>query len=167
MTEIDTLEGRIIAALDRIRRRVDAADDRTAAAEYPVEAPAAPPELVAALNTQLDDERIANAQLEERVRVLKERQDSKLGTLEAMLEKQRAHMVALDQELGRLRQINSQLRGINSQLRDALSDGDAAPDLLNEAMKTELAALRANRAADVAELDAVIDELRPLIEEAR
>lgn len=167
MTEIDTLEGRIIAALDRIRRGVDAADDRMAVPTPAVEAHSAPPELVAALNAQLEDERIANAQLEERVKLIKERQDSKLGTLEAMLEKQRAQMVALDQELGKLRQVNSQLREINGQLRDALANGEAAPDLLNEAMQAELAALRASRTADLAELDAVINELRPMIEESR
>ncbi len=39
------------------------------------------------------------------------------------------------------------------------------PHLLNRAMMTELEALRAARAADVAEMDEILSELKPLIGE--
>jgi chromosome segregation ATPase len=166
MTEIDTLESRIAAALDRIRRGVDAMDLRSGAAQGVADA-AAETERVAALEARLDEEMTANAMLEERVKALKERQDDKIDTLETMLEKQRTQMVTLDQELQRLRQVNGGLRDMTVKLRDALAGGQPDASLVDAAVHAELDALRATRTADMAELDAVIDALRPMIEESR
>ncbi|MEL6960659.1 MAG: hypothetical protein AAGL89_17105, partial [Pseudomonadota bacterium] len=87
MSDIESLEGRITAALDRI----SAGAERLAALEpAPVAADGAPSEDLAAqvaqLTARLDEERTANAQLEERVKLLKERQDGKLAELEANVE---------------------------------------------------------------------------------
>ena len=73
MSEITALESRLTAALDRIRAGVDSL------AVGPVI------DASSGLEAQLAEERVANAQLEERVKALKERQDNKIAELEARL----------------------------------------------------------------------------------
>lgn len=160
MSDIESLQGRITAALDRIGAGV---------AELSKAAPA--PETtdaddVDALKAQLDEERTANSQLEERVRVLKDRQDGNIAKLETRVEKQAAALANLDGELHRMRTSNADLRELNAQLRSAAADGASAPELINRATIAEVEALSAQRSADVAEMDAIISELKPLIEEA-
>ena len=160
MSETTEIEARISAALERIRKGLDQAPaPAVEAAEDAADA-----EAVAALEAKLDDERTANAQLEERVKVLKERQDGKLAELEASVEASRARSARMDRELQRLRQVNAELRDNNSQLREALTAGVSEPHLVNKAMLAELDALRATRAADAAEMDAILEELTPIIE---
>lgn len=160
MSEIDSLQGRITAALDRIGAGVSQLAKTVPAAESSAVADAD------ALRGQLQEERSANAQLEERVRVLKERQDSNIAKLEKRVETQAATLATLDAELQRLRASNADLREMNAQLRSAASDGATSPELINRATIAEVEALAAQRAADVAEIDAIITELKPLIEEA-
>lgn len=179
MSDIAELERRIAAALDRIRVGIEQVQPPSAmvppAPEEPEtpEAPMATPEMpadtgrLAALEAQLAEEKMVNAQLEERVRVLKERQDTKLAELQDINERNKARMVKIDRDLQRLRHVNAELRDLNSQMRAALSDGLAEPHLINKAMMAELDALRAVRAADVAEVDAILDALTPIVEEAR
>ncbi len=52
-------------------------------------------------------------------------------------------------------------------LREAVADEQVSPELVNSALKAELDALRAVRAADRAEIDAIVGELQPLIAEVR
>ena len=59
---------------------------------------------------------------------------------------------------------NVQLREMNGKLRDAVTNG-LAPELLDAAIATELNALQTQRSADAAEVDAILDLLKPLIEE--
>lgn len=162
MSDISDFETRISAALDRIRK----AAERGAAMP---DAPAAPQTKdttdLEALRSQLDEERAANAQLEERVKLLKQRQDGKLSELEASVEANRKRAAGMDRELQRLRQVNADLRDINEQLRKAVEAGVSEPHLVNKAMMAELEALRATRAADAAEMDAILGELRPIIEQ--
>lgn len=162
MSELSHLETRISAALDRIRQGLDGG----AAPAAPVEAPApsaATDDQVAELKRKLDDEKTANAQLEERVKLLKERQDGKLAELESNVDAGRARSARMDRELQRLRQVNAELRDINTQLREAVSGGVSEPHLVNKAMLAELEALRATRSADAAEMDAILEELTPII----
>lgn len=163
MSDISILEGRITAALDRIRRGVEWMDELAAAAPAGP-ADAADPD-TARLRGQLDEERTVNAQLEERVRALKERQDGRVAQLEAEVADNHARLASTDADLQRLRQANADLRDVAGQLREALASGVAEPQLINRAMLAELEALRATRAADLAEVNAVIAELRPLIGE--
>ena len=70
MSDIDKLESRITAALDRIRQGVSRRNEAAARAAEPV------PEVedeTAALRFQLQEEQAVNAQLQERVRILKGR----------------------------------------------------------------------------------------------
>ena len=150
MSDISLLESRITAALDRIRQGLDAAGGQAAADP--------------GLQTALDEERAQNAELVERVRVLKERQDTQVATLTLRAETQSKHLMKLDEELQQLRASNVQLRELNAKLRDAVTKG-LAPELNNAAVAAELEALNAQRSADAAEVDAILDELKPLIEE--
>jgi predicted RNase H-like nuclease (RuvC/YqgF family) len=150
MSDISALEGRIAQALDRIRQGVDAAE-----AAGPSDA---------ALAKALETEREANAELVQRVSILKERQDTQVNTLTAKVETQRAQMQKLDAELQSLRASNVELREMNTRLREAVTEG-LAPALHDEAVAAEINALHAQRTADAAELDAILTELKPLIAE--
>lgn len=158
MNDIADLESRITTALDRIKRGLEAAPAAAAPATGASEAE------VGALNAKLEEERTANAQLEERVKLLKERQDGKLAELESSVEAGRGRSARMDRELQRLRQVNAELRDINNQLREAVTAGVSEPHLVNKAMLAELEALRATREADAAEMDAILQELTPIIE---
>ncbi|MBB5721716.1 uncharacterized protein (DUF3084 family) [Loktanella ponticola] len=158
MTDVTQLEQRISVAMDRIERGLGTMAEQAADLETGVDA--------AGLATQLDEERFANAQLEERVKALKERQDTKITELEARVIAQRDQMAALDTELQRLRASSADLREVNAQLRTAASEGVAEPELINRAMMAEVEALSAQRASESAEVDAILKELKPLIKEA-
>lgn len=165
MSELPQLETRITAALERIRSGLDG---MAAPAAVPDATPQVDTTALSAqvdeLTAKLDEEKTANAQLEERVKLLKERQDGKLAELESNVDAGRARSSRMDRELQRLRQVNAELRDINSQLREALSEGVSEPHLVNKAMLAELEALRATRSADAAEMDAILQELTPIIE---
>lgn len=175
MSDIAQLEQRITSALDRIRRGIEnlpaqsvapsgsEASIRPTAADAPPES-AATQAQVAELTARLDEEKTANAQLEERVRLLKQRQDGKLAELESNVDAGRTRASRMDRELQRLRQVNAELRDINGQLREAVSAGISEPHLVNKAMLAELEALRATRASDAAEMDMILDELTPILE---
>jgi len=150
MSDISNLESRITAALDRIRQGLDAVGGQAAA----------DPGLQAAL----EEERAQNAELVERVRILKERQDTQVASLTLRVETQSKHLMKLDEELQQLRASNVQLRDMNATLRETVTTG-LAPELLDAAVNAELEALNAQRSADAAEVDAILDELKPLIEE--
>ncbi len=152
MSDIDALQQRLTAAMDRIAYGVGNLDPRASAD-------------TAALQAALDDEKIANAQLTERVRKMAERQDSVLAEARAASEAAQARMASMDLELQRLRKANDQLRQSNAALRAANEDGVGEPHLINKAMMAELEGLRAARAADVAEASSIIGALAPLLDQ--
>ena len=154
MSDVAALEQRISVAMDRIEKGLGEIGASAAASDD------------AGLQSQLEEERFANAQLEERVKALKERQDTKISELEARVSAQRDQMAALDTELQRLRASSADLRDVNAQLRTAATEGVADAELINRAMMAEVEALSAQRASESAEVDAILKELKPLIEEA-
>ena len=154
MSNVTELEQRISVAMDRIEKGLGNMAEQTPAVDGP------------ALEAQLDEERFANAQLEERVKALKQRQDTKISELETRVSSQRDQIAALDTELQRLRASSADMREVNAQLRVAASEGVAEPELINRAMMAEVEALSAQRASESAEVDAILKELKPLIEEA-
>lgn len=151
MSDVTALQSRIAAALDRIRVGVDGMSANA---------------VDTSLQARLAEEQTANAQLEERVKALKERQDVKISELEARVSAHADEMSKLDAELQRLRASNADMREVNAQLRSAATDGVAQPELINRALMAEVEALSAQRAADAAEVDAILSDLKPLIEEA-
>jgi predicted nucleic acid-binding Zn-ribbon protein len=157
MTDITDLEQRIISALDRIKTGVDGMG---------AAAPAASSGEANDLRRALDEEKTANAQLEERVKLLKDRQDGTINGLQSKTTEQQNRLSSLEAELAKVRATNDQLRDINAQLRQANETGVGEPHLINKAMLAELEALRAVRASDRGELDAMIAEIEPLAGEA-
>lgn len=64
-----------------------------------------------------------------------------------------------------LQRVNAQLRTNNAALRGAIETGLSDPGLVDSALKAELEALQAARAADRAELDNVLAALAPMLKE--
>ncbi|ETA49931.1 hypothetical protein [Ponticoccus alexandrii] len=122
----------------------------------PAADPADPAELTA-LREALEDEQMANAQLQERLRALKARPAGG-PTPEAV--------ARLDSELQRLRKANEGLLDSSAALREANAQGLADAGLIDRAMAAELEALRAARASEVAEVEAVIGTLEPMLADA-
>ena len=73
----------------------------------------------------------------------------------------------LETALDQLRQANEALRENNAALRAALAEGVADAGMINEAMRAELESLSAQQAADAAEVEAILTELKPIVQEAR
>lgn len=153
MSNIDELQRRITAAMDRVASGVDKLGAASGGPD---------PEMAQAL----EDERTANAQLTERVRVLKSKSDTEMATMRTQVEECDARMAQLDIELQRVRRANAQLAEACAALRDANEEGVGDAHLINKAMLAELEGLRAARAADVAEASAILSALTPLVENA-
>ncbi|MFC4670383.1 hypothetical protein ACFO5X_17595 [Seohaeicola nanhaiensis] len=168
MKDIEDLQQRLAAAMDRIAAGVERLDKAQDSAS------------VESLSEALEEEKLANAQLKERLRALNIKHFDEIGALkeqladtsaqEAMkkrLEAQDAAMARLDMDIQRLRAANDQLRSSNAALRAANEAGVGEPHLINKAMLAELEALRASRATDAAEAAAVLAKLEPLLAAAQ
>lgn len=171
MTQIDELQHRITAALDRVAQGVVKIEARaTEAASAAPALPEADPEEIARLKEALDEEKLANAQLEERVRKLHDTHQAELEAAQAAAPppapQPSVDVAALDQEMQRLRQANEMLRATNEELRSALAENVGEPHLINKAMLAELESLRAARAVESAETNAILASLTPLLEAA-
>lgn len=159
MSDFAEHANRIAAALDRIGSGVDLLGGATDEA-----GPRQSGESDA-LREALEAERNANAQLEERVLAIKEKQEKVVARLEGDMAALQAEADNMSAELAQLRALNTQLRENNQALRAANAQGVGDASLINSALDTELAALETRRAADRAELDAILKELAPLVEE--
>jgi DNA repair exonuclease SbcCD ATPase subunit len=153
MSDIDELQRRITAAMDRVASGLDqlganSSDDS------------------ARLEQALEEEKSVNAELTERARVLNQRQEVELAAATQMAEAANARMAELDEKIQRVRKANDGLRELNDALRVANEAGVGEPHLINKSMMAELEALRAARAVDVSEVTAIIEALTPLINEA-
>jgi chromosome segregation ATPase len=161
MNELSDYERRIAAALDRIGAALAGAGSGAAAPGTGGDAPGE----VARLRDALEAERAANAQLTERVRAIKDKQETTVATLERNVARLAEQLDQQGRELQRQRRLNAELTETNRALTTAAAAGVTEPHLLNRAMMSELEALRAARAAEVAEMDEILSELKPLIGE--
>jgi hypothetical protein len=155
MSEMTELARRLSAALERIGTGLEAAAGE----------PAATTGDSTALQEALEAERTTNAQLTERVRAIKDKQETMVGTLEAKVARLSQQLDAAGAELQRQNRLNADLADANRALSEAASKGLSEPHLINRSMQTELEALRAARAAEMAEMEEILSELKPLIEE--
>lgn len=177
MSDIAELERRISVALARIETGIEALSDLPPAEAAPEPAPDASADAsagtatagdgaeIARLTAALEDERTVNAQLTERVRAIKDRQESMVGALEKKVERLGGQLDAADVEIQRLKRLNADLSEANRALGAAAAAGVAEPELINRSMMTELEAMRAARAAEIAEMNEILAELKPLIGE--
>lgn len=152
MSQIDALQARITAALDRITKGLEARAD------------APDPEETAKLRQQLDDANATNARLEGQVTELRDTVAARDAALAAADEARSESFVKLDTDLQALRAANQQLRDTNRALRETHAAGVAEPQLINTSLEAELEGLRATRAADRAEVETVLAELARVID---
>ena len=153
MSDISDYERRITAALDRAQQALEqlgAGDGGD----------------TAALTAELEAERVANQQLEERVRAIKEKQETTVAGLEAEVARLQEALKSRDAEVQSMRQVNEALRSSNVALRTANAEGLADATLVNDAMVSELDSLRAARAAERAEIEEILATIEPALKEA-
>jgi len=164
MQDIAALEGRITAALERIGRGVERLKLPGQAAAASLLPPAARPARLpdAALRAQLEEEKSLTAQLQDRLRSLKDR-DQK-SDLQAKIDRLTEQLDIQGLELQRMRRTNSSLREQLAALTAAQSEGVNEPQLINKSMLVEIDALRALRLSEVAEMDEILAALEPYLD---
>lgn len=157
MSEIAEYQSRITSALDRISVVLEAGAGGAGDAD---------------MAAALEAERTANAQLEERVRAIKDKQETTIAALEKAVGDLEAEVQSLKDALGdrdgglqRMRRVNEELRRSNIALRDANAAGLADAHLVNTGMMAELEALRADHASTTAELAEIATVLDPILAE--
>ena len=159
MQSLVELEQRLSDALDRINSGITAS--------HLQQSPAIALPNSDDLQTSLDEERMLSAQLNERLRATKEKDTQAQAQLTAKIAQMSQQLDAQGAELTRMRSTNIQLREVLHILREAAAQGVSDPHVVNHAMQTELDALRASRMTEVAQMDEILAELAPLIEEVR
>ncbi|WP_420863224.1 hypothetical protein [Algirhabdus cladophorae] len=153
MSTIEALEQRITSALERIGTGLDQ-----------LSAPVAQAVPEPGLQEALDEEKLANTQLQERLKAVNQQFEASTAEAKERLAAQAETLERLDMEVQQLQRANQQLRDNNAALRAANAEGVAQPELINQGLEAELDGLRAARSADRAELDAVLAELKPIVE---
>lgn len=159
MSDIAELERRITSALERIGGAINQIPTGPQPAENSAE--------IETLKEALDAEKTANSQLEERLAQLKERQVEDLSQLEERVRSLGARAAEQERELNQLMQVNARLRDSNQKLRKANEKGLADAHLINQSMQSELESLRQVNISQRSELDALIAELKPVVDAAR
>mgnify|MGYP001033395703 CR=1 FL=1 len=161
MSDISEFEERITSALERIGRAVAVAEERAATgsggggiASDEMEAE------IGRLNEALETEKETNAQLEERVKAIHEKQNTHVVALEAEVETLRRQIYELEGAMSGLRHANDTLRANNAALREANAAGVGEPDLINAGLAADVQALESVRATERVELDGVIADLK-------
>lgn len=150
MSDIVEYERRISAALNKISEKIGSNTGGGDTSE---------------LEKALETERSVNAQLEERVRAIKVKQEEKMAELEKRVVTLQAGLGQLEGDVNRLKGVNGQLRENNNSLRTANEQGVADPHLINKSMLAELESLRAVHSSDRHEMDSLLGELSQIIGE--
>jgi chromosome segregation ATPase len=155
MQDIAELERRITVALERIATGLDRAP---VAAPQPEGADQGLVEEIARLSEALDEERMANAQLAERLKVVRDKDGKQRAALEDQIADVTRQLQAQGEELDQARQAVAERTAEVQSLRDmAAVSSPSAP---------EIEAMRAARAAEAAELDDILAVLEPLLAHA-
>ncbi|MEM7076442.1 MAG: hypothetical protein AAGA28_09905 [Pseudomonadota bacterium] len=155
LNDIAELQSRINGALDRLGQAMEAQTESAADTAG-----------LATLQQALDDEKVANEQLEERLKSARATRSALEEEVANLRDQNAQAMARLDTELQSLRRANRQLRDNNAALRGANSAGVGEPHLINKSMMAELEALRAERSADRAEADAILSALGAALDNA-
>ena len=157
MADLAQVERRLAAALERIARRVERGGAPGRAGDPEAEA------TIASLRAQLEKERAANAQLSERVAQIKGRQETQVAQLERRLARLTEQLDLQSLEMLRLKKANARLIEANAGLRQAQAEAFPDATLVNKSISAELEALQAERRAEMAEMEEILAELRPLV----
>lgn len=149
MNEIADLERRITTALERLRRGMDGI-------------PAPGMDGDGALRAALVAEEERNRTLEARAGAIRSEQEALVAELERRVADLAGALDLATEEMGRLRNVNAALSEAMRELREAR---DPEAGVLNRALLAEAEELRSRRAADLAQVEEILEELRPLIGE--
>lgn len=160
MQDIAELERRITAALERIANGLDQVPVQPHALEQAE--PEASLELER-LTAALDEEQMANAQLAERLRVVRDKEAKQRSALEDQIAELLRQLDAQGLELSRAHRTMVQQGGQLRALREAAEGHVADPALINRTMEVEMEALRATRGAEVAELEDILTAFDALV----
>lgn len=163
MQDIAELERRITAALARIAIGLDRAPVPAGPVEPLVIADPEATAEIALLSAALDEERMAAAQLAERLRVVRDKEAKLRSALEEQVAELMRQLDAQGLELSRAHRTMVQQGGQLRALREAAEAQVADPALINRTMEVEMEALRATRGAEVAELEDILAALDPLL----
>ena len=155
MSDLAAYERRISAALDRIARSMEARAQGGGRA--------APEGDSGRLRQALEKERAANAQLSDRLHQLRQRQEGTIGQLERRLARLTEQLDLQSLEMLRLKKANAKLMEANAALRDAREEGALESKLVNRSIAAELEALHAERRTEMAEMEEILAELKPLL----
>ena len=176
MSDIEDLDRRLKAALERIDRAIESGTPTQAKLEPATEAAIDQAALdnaiarareaesqVAVLQSAVDAAQVQNAELSAHVAQLEAAQAELVP--QATQPDMTADVARLSADVQALQAANQQLRDNNTALRAANEQGLADAELINQSAEAELTALRAARGADRSELDMILTNLRPIIEE--
>ncbi len=155
MSNVSDLERRLSRALDRIARSAERIGTTPQAPDNSLE--------LNDLRTALEAERAKSAQLSERLGAAKQRQESSFSSLERKVARMTEQLDLQSLEMLRLKKANTKLIEANRQLRESHEAQVIEPSTINRSLVAELEALRAERAAEAAEMEDVLGELKPLI----
>ncbi|MCF3974877.1 hypothetical protein [Paracoccus salsus] len=156
MSDISVSERRLSAALDRIDHLLEVGLRRPAAAAT-LQEEAEPASMLQARIADLESE---NTRLAGELGALR---TDRGGPLEAALAEARARLTAAGQQAARLSAANDDLAAANRRLIEAASGVDAPEDAGRAALEAEIEALRAARAAEIAQMGDIMIELERLL----
>ena len=149
MNEIADLERRITTALERLRRGME-------------DIPTPDMDGDGAPRAALVAEEERNRTLEARADAIRSEQEALVAELERRVADLAGALDLATEEMGRLRNVNAALSEAMRELREAR---DPEASVLNRALLAEAEELRSRRAADLAQVEEILEELRPLIGE--
>lgn len=162
MDEIEKYQNRVFAALEKI------SDLATGLKSEPDND--AGPDISAELQSLLETERqnLAReketvARLSSQIEDLKNRPEPVAQPAPPDTSGLQARIDALDTQVQRLKDANTHLRQSNTALREKNLEKIGDVGAVNASLQAELEALKVARAADVDEMDAILDELRPMV----
>ena len=148
MSDLGGVEKRFEDALFRIEAALDRLPDPGEALRNQAE-----------MEGLLEAERETNAELIERVKALKERQETHVAGLETQLAAARTGAEEASRAQAELKETIEGLRAQIARLTEANRSMVGDPDLVNTSMMVELEAMRATRRADAGEIDAILSLL--------
>ncbi|WP_372800840.1 hypothetical protein [Paracoccus seriniphilus] len=151
MSDINASERRLSAALDRIDQLLEAGGPRRAGGDDAE---------IAELRDSIATLDAENTRLANELAALR---TQRAGPLEAALAEARARLEAVGNEAARLSAANDDLAAANRALIEAASGNGDQADATIQTLEAEITALRAARAAEIAQMGDIMQELERLM----
>lgn len=167
--ELESLRSQVAdtsEALQLAQERTRQLEDQLAGNGVTAEEAAAKDARIAELEASMEESERVNADLGERLKTLQQTVERSTDEATKREQARAMYIEELDATTQRLKQSNADLSAANADLCAALEAQTADAELINRAMEAELDALRTAREAEAAEVDAVMADIKPIIEGA-